>query len=588
MGHILNQRTRFEIPRSYVEDLLAKVCIEDVVRRYVPDLKRTGSTLSACCPFHDEKTPSFTVTEKKGFYHCFGCGAHGSAIGFVMEFTNCGFVDAVKELSDMAEMEMPKQEQVDTPERAEERKRFAKHCSATRDAQKTYAWWIENEKATEGKAYLLKRGITEETIAKFGLGYALERRNVIADSKSQYTDKDAMVAAGLVVEKEDGKRYDWFRNRIIFPIYKGKREAEKDYIIGFGGRAIGDQEPKYLNSPEGEFFKKGENLYGLSQALLSKQTSHRIFVVEGYMDTAMLSQYGIENVVATMGTAVTEAQIRKLMKLSAHITFCMDGDKPGRKAARRIAEALLPQLNDLHRMDIMLLPNDMDPDEYVRAHGAQEFLAQAENAVGASDFLIDCQKELEDITSSGGMARYLGAINKLSNQIEYAPIKLAFQNRAATVVGISLDAFMTMMAEHGQVEESQAVSDPRPAGCHEVSISVPARLLSIAIIREPSLAALIEVGMVEPLLSPPEKEMLLPLLSYLAANPAATKEAVSATLAYNPHIGVINEAVRAAQLLSEGFDATAEAKLVIDGYRKMMRVRQVLEAAQTNEAGPPS
>lgn len=565
-----------QIPKYYLEQLVSRIDLLELAREYVPELKRTGDSLTGCCPFHSEKTASFHVYPDH--YHCYGCGAHGDAIGFIRQVASCNFPDAVAMLSQRAGMEMPKTEQQQTPEMAEEAKRFAANCTALREAQKSYAWWLG--KVPEGMEYLKKRGLTDETIAKFGIGYALERKNVIAESK--FINKDAAVAAGLVVVKDDEKRFDRFRHRVMFPIYKGKRDPAKDYIIGFGGRAIGDQDAKYLNSPETEFFTKGENLYGLPQALASKKTASRIFAVEGYMDAVMLSQYGVENVVATMGTAVTEAQIRKLMRTSTRITFCMDGDGPGIKAAAKIAEAVLPHLNDVNTLDFMILPGGEDPDEFVRAHGLDAFLAEAENATGASDFLIDTLKKSEDTTTSAGMARYLAAVNKCAEQIVYPPINLAFKNRAAEVAGISLDAFLKMSATEVPAEPQPAAAAPAgalpdtPAGI-AAGISVAARMLGLSVAKDYAVAADLDLEFIGKFMTPQDREMLFPLVLNVRMNPGATLDALVASLTYNPHIAVIRELAQAAQLLDDKFDAKVEAKTVITGFRKMQRVWQILE-----------
>lgn len=568
------------IPRTYLDDLLAKVDLPAVVGRYVPDLKRTGSNYSACCPFHAENTPSFTVTPSKGFYHCFGCGAHGSAIGFLMEITQCGFVDAVETLSGEVGMEMPKLEQGgESPEKLEERKRFGLVCATMREAQRTFAWWLR--KAPDGTDYLNQRGITQETIEKFGIGYAPNKRNAIADGK--FIDKEGMLLAGLVNAKSpESEPYDRFRNRVMFPIYHGHKNPDKDYIVGFGGRAIGDQEPKYLNSPETLIFKKGENLYGLKQALGSKNTASRVFVVEGYMDAVMLSQYEVDNVVATMGTAVTDAQIKKLLRISAHVTFCMDGDGPGRRAAKEIAEALLPHMNNIQRLDLMLIPDNMDPDEFVRDKGAEAFFAEADKAKDVTEFLVDGLKEQEDTSTSKGMAHYLATVNEWAEQIQHSAMKLAFKKYASDKAGISLDAFLGMSQTPAVSAAGQARQlAPQQSTRNEIAVSVGAQMLGIALLRDPRLAAQIEAGFLEPFLTLQDKEMLLPLLAYIKTNPDASKEAIAASLAYNPHENVIKELVKAAHLVDDGFDATSEAKIIINEFRKMRRVWDILDGSAT-------
>lgn len=563
------------IPQAYLDDLLSKVELVDLIKGYVPDLKRTGSNYSGCCPFHTEETASFTVSPQKEFYHCFGCGAHGNAISFLMEFNTCNFVAAVTTLSSSVGMEMPKKEQAGkTDEEKETAMKFMRTCGTMKTAQEIFT--VELEKHAAAREYLDKRGLTQETIELFGIGYAPDAWDTISKNKS--ISRDGAEWGGLTTNKPgSAHKYDRFRDRIVFPIY-----GAKDFIIGFGGRAISNQDPKYLNSPEGEFFKKGENLYGLRQAQRSNKTANRVFVVEGYMDTVMLAQHGVPNTVASMGTAVTETQIKKLMRSSAQITFCMDGDKPGRAAGQKIAEALLPHMNDLQKLDLMFLPNEMDPDEFVRENGLDAFLAEAEKSRSVIDFLVDGLKEREDTSKSDGMARYLTCINEWAELVPYPPLKLALKKRAADMANISLDALLGMTAAPDQPQ----IAAPPPqawqqAPQNSLSISVAARMLGIAAVREPALTAQMEdIGFLEPFLTLQDREMLFPLLVYIKTNPAATKEAIAASLAYNPHIVVIQELILAAQLLGERYDARAEAKSVMDGFRRMERVWQIIGAQE--------
>ena len=342
------------IPNDFIQTLLSRVDIVDVIDRYVP-LKKAGANYQACCPFHGEKTPSFTVSPTKQFYHCFGCGAHGTAIGFLMEHGGKAFPDAVEELARDAGLEVPR---VERPGESERREQAMDLTAITREAAKFYRAQLKD--APRAIEYLKERGLTGAIAARFGIGYAPDAWQPLASAFDRY-DEPALETAGLVIAGEGGKRYDRFRDRIMFPIHDSRGQ-----VIGFGGRVLGDGEPKYLNSPETPLFSKGRELYGLFLARQAIREAGTVVVVEGYMDVVALAQHGVDYAVATLGTSTTPApSSQKLFRQSDRVIFCFDGDAAGRKAAWRVLENALPVLADGKNAGFLFLPDGEDPDDFV-------------------------------------------------------------------------------------------------------------------------------------------------------------------------------------------------------------------------------
>jgi len=380
------------IPDSFIEEVLARSDVVELIERRVP-LKRSGSEFQACCPFHDEKTPSFTVSPKKQFYHCFGCGAHGSAIGFLMQYEGLEFLDAIDELARAAGLEVP------TSGKAQSRTEpglydLLQSCSK---------FYIEElRKHPEAVEYLKGRGLSGEICREFDIGYAPGGWDgVIKKFGTDNKRLELLKQAGMLSTGSNGQ-YDKFRNRIMFPIHD-----RRGRVIAFGGRALSDDGPKYLNSPETTLYHKGRELYGL---YLARQRSGRldhIIVVEGYMDVVALAQFGFKNVVATSGTATTDSQVELLFRAADTLVFCFDGDKAGRKAAWRALEATLPKLRDGLQAKFLFLPDGEDPDSMIRKHGAAEFTQQIEAASPLSEFFFDHFTAGIDLGSLDGRAKFV-------------------------------------------------------------------------------------------------------------------------------------------------------------------------------------
>jgi DNA primase len=362
------------IPQSFIQDLLARVDIADVVGRYV-QLKKAGQNLLGLCPFHGEKTPSFTVSPSKQFFHCFGCGAHGSAIGFLMEHRGLGYVEAIRDLAQMVGMQVPEEPSV----AGEARSRTRALTELLEQAADFYRRQLKtSETAVQ---YLKARGLTGQTAARFGLGYSPDAWQPLRGAFENYDDP-RLGEAGLVISDE-GKRYDRFRGRIMFPIRNPRGQ-----VIGFGARALGAGEPKYLNSPETPVFRKGQELYGLHEAREAIRQAGRAIVVEGYMDVIQLAQSGFGEAVAALGTAITGAHVSSLLRVTDHVVFAFDGDAAGRKAARRALEATLPVIADTKRASFLLLPEGEDPDSLIKAQGSHAFETELAHALPLSQFFV--------------------------------------------------------------------------------------------------------------------------------------------------------------------------------------------------------
>ena len=365
------------IPRQFIDDLLVRVDIVDLIDSRVP-LKKVGSNFVARCPFHTEKTPSFSVNRNRQTYHCFGCGAGGNAISFLIDYAHLGFVEAVEDLAAFIGVDVPREavDQIDFSSKQDTSRLYAL-------LEQVAAFYVEQLRSHEGKAaidYLKQRGLTGEIARDFGLGYAPNSWDALLARFDQQT----LVDAGMLVVKEDGKVYDRFRGRLMFPI-RDKRKR----VIGFGGRVLDDSLPKYLNSPETDIFSKGKEVYGLCELLEHKAKPERILIVEGYMDVIALAQYGVHNAVAALGTATSKVHMDLLFRFASELVFCFDGDNAGRQAAWKAVEAALPSLRDGRQIKIMLLPQGHDPDSLIREESLQGFETRIADALVLSDYFFE-------------------------------------------------------------------------------------------------------------------------------------------------------------------------------------------------------
>jgi DNA primase len=432
------------IPDSFKQELLHRVDIVDVIERYVP-LKKGGSNYLACCPFHSEKTPSFTVSPTKQFYHCFGCGVHGNAISFLMEYQGLGYVDAVKDLAESVGMKMPEFEpRSKRPESGPDLHALVEQaCDYYREQLKSSPRAID---------YLKRRGLTGKIAARFGIGYAPEGWQNLERVFPNYADA-ALKDAGLVIDGEGGRRYDRFRDRIMFPILN-----QRGSVIAFGGRVLGEGEPKYLNSPETPLFEKGRELYGLPQARHAIRGAGRVIVVEGYMDVVALAQHGIECAVATLGTATSPVQIQKLLRQTDEVVFSFDGDAAGRKAAWHALEVCLPYIADNKVVRFLFLPPEHDPDSFVRKEGGKALEKKLGEARPLSEFLLDELKRRVDAGTAEGRSRLVHEAKPLLQKLSAPALRLQLLRALAGAAQMTQEDAARIM----DIRVARAY-DPRPA-----------------------------------------------------------------------------------------------------------------------------
>jgi DNA primase len=456
------------IPDSFIEELLGRVDIVEVIERRVP-LKKAGREYQARCPFHDEKTPSFTVSPQKQFYHCFGCGAHGSAIGFMMNYEGLEFVDAVEELARMAGLQVPREAAAAT----------ARPSAGLYDLLAEAADWYQAQLKQTPQAidYLKQRGLSGEVAARFGVGYApagwdgLIRQLGTDEGRLKLLQKAGMLSQGK------GGSYDKFRDRIMFPIHD-----RRGRVIAFGGRALGEDGPKYLNSPETELFHKGRELYGLYLARKSQAKLEQILVVEGYMDVVALAQFGIGNCVATLGTATTGDHAELLFRAADEVVFCFDGDRAGRQAAWRALEATLPRLRDGRQARFLFLPEGEDPDSLVRSKGREAFEALLGAAQPLSEYFFDHFTAAVDMASIDGRARLVGLAKPQLEQIPQGVFRDMMFERLET------------LARH-KVETKAPGRDaaPKPAPAAAPATQRTAMRLALAhLVQNPALALTVD------------------------------------------------------------------------------------------------
>jgi DNA primase len=437
------------IPPSFIQDLLARTDIADVVGKYVT-LKKAGINYKGLCPFHGEKSPSFIVSPSRQTYHCFGCGVHGNAVGFLMEWGGMGFVDAVKDLAQIQGMPVP-DDNVRPEERERQRQVKEKQATLTDVMAKAANHWKQQLKTTpRAVSYLKGRGLTGEIAARFALGYAPDNWRGLASVFPKYDDP-LLVESGLVIAHEaqdgdtEGKRYDRFRDRIMFPI----RNPQGD-VIGFGGRVLDKGEPKYLNSPETPVFIKGRELYGLFEGRSALRNKGYAIVTEGYMDVVALAQWGFGNAVATLGTACTAEHAQKLFRFTDQVVFSFDGDAAGRRAAGRALEAVLPHATDTRRISFLFLPAEHDPDSFIRENGPEAFEVCVKQAVPLSrQILAHCSADC-DMDSAEGRAHLLVQAIPLIAQFPQGALQGLIADELAALARTAPEEVRRRLTEHQQ------------------------------------------------------------------------------------------------------------------------------------------
>lgn len=422
------------IPQTFVQELLARADVVEIVGRYVP-LKKGGANFMGLCPFHSEKSPSFSVSPTKQFYHCFGCGKTGNAIGFLMEHAGMSFVEAVQDLAQQFGMKVP-EDDASPQDRARAAQQREKQSTLNEVLEKACHAYQKHLKTSErAVAYFKGRGVSGRVAKQFGLGYAPEGWRSLASVFPNY-DEPLLVESGLVIlheeEGHDEKRYDRFRDRVMFPI----RNIKGEYI-GFGGRVLGDDKPKYLNSPETPVFSKGRELYGLFEARSALREHGYALVTEGYMDVVALAQLGFPNTVATLGTACTADHVQKLFRFTDAVVFSFDGDSAGRRAARKALDAALPLATDVRSVKFLFLPPEHDPDSFIREHGKDAFARYVSEAVPLSRFLIDAARDGCDLNSAEGRAHLASNAKPLWDSLPSGALKQQLLTEIADLVQLS-------------------------------------------------------------------------------------------------------------------------------------------------------
>ena len=414
------------IPQDFIDDLIERADVSEVIGKRV-EIKKAGKEYKACCPFHNEKTPSFTVSPEKGFYHCFGCGAHGTALGFLMDYERLTFVEAVEELAKMVGVAVPK---------TKEDRVVSKETNNLKNLLSQISQYYEKNLTESENAikYFKYRGIDGKTAKHYALGFAKDSWDDVLNSFGK-TDKDRkqLLACGLLIKKDDGGYYDRFRNRVMFPIRNNRGE-----VVGFGGRVITDEEPKYLNSPETILFKKGELLYGLFESKKSIAESNSAIIVEGYTDVIGLYQFGVGNSLATLGTATTDNHINKIFRISDQIIFCFDGDDAGKKAAEKAMKLCLPLVRK-NKEAYFLILEDEDPDEFIRKHGHEQFEARLATAKSTEEFLINICNQNSDINSVKGKANAVENAMAMVNTIQDGIYKDLMIKKIASEYNLSFE-----------------------------------------------------------------------------------------------------------------------------------------------------
>lgn len=457
------------IPQSFIDELITRTDIVELIGAHV-SLKKKGREYMACCPFHNEKTPSFTVSPDKQFYHCFGCGAHGTALGFLMDYERLEFLEAVEVLAQQAGLQVPRDAGAPKPQS------HHKLLALMERAHNHFRACLRAEPVATG--YLKDRGLSGEVAARFGLGFAPDRFDSLLNALRDEASEAELLQSGLLKKNVNGKLYDRFRNRIMFAI-----RDRRGRVIGFGGRVLDDALPKYMNSPETPVFHKSDVLYGMYEARKAKGAPGNLVVVEGYMDVLALAQHGIENTVATLGTATTSQHVQQLFRYTQEIIFCFDGDRAGREAAWRAAEHTVPVFRDGLEAKFLFLPQGEDPDSLIRARGKEIFLQYVKDSVSLSEFILDKLSRDSDIRTPAGKARLAQRAKPLLSKLPDGVFKKLVFEELEKMVGAPVH---------------YTVAKPAPASAHRykaadaLTRATPVRLAISALLHQPELAKTVE------------------------------------------------------------------------------------------------
>ncbi|MDP9499848.1 DNA primase [Bisgaard Taxon 45] len=464
------------IPRTFIDDLLAKTDIVELINSRVK-LKKAGRDYQACCPFHHEKTPSFTVSPKKQFYHCFGCGAHGNAISFLMEYDKLEFVEAIEELAGMLGLEIPRENKTHVQGKPLNFQTKRNLYELMQEIAQFYQQQLQRH--IPAQHYLQQRGLSPDVIARFQIGFVPNSFDTILQRFGQHKeDQQKLFDLGMLSRSEQGSIYDRFRHRIMFPI-----RDRRGRTIAFGGRVLGDEKPKYLNSPETVTYHKGNELYGLYEALQANESPDMLLVVEGYMDVVALAQFGVDYAVASLGTATTAEQIQLLFRATEQAICCYDGDRAGREAAWRAFENALPYLEDGRQLKFIFLPDGEDPDSFIRQYGKAGFEQYIQKAQSLSDFLFASLTPQVDFSSKEGKTKLAALAVPLIKKIPGDMLRLSLRNTLAQKLGILDQAQLeTLIPTYAEIKMT---ASPQPVK------RTPMRVLIGLLLQNPELAQLV-------------------------------------------------------------------------------------------------
>ncbi|GEK13241.1 MULTISPECIES: DNA primase [Aliivibrio] len=471
------------IPRSFIDELLNRHDIVDIIDARVK-LKKQGKNYGACCPFHNEKSPSFSVSQEKQFYHCFGCGVHGNAIDFLMEFDRLEFVEAIEELASMLGLDVPREQRSgfnapsSGPTANSEQKRSLYDLMG--GISQFYRSQLKSAANIHAINYLKDRGLSGEIVQKFGIGYIADEWELVKNNFGRdKASQDALVSGGMLIESDNGRRYDRFRGRVMFPI-----RDRRGRVIGFGGRVIGEGTPKYLNSPETPIFHKGKELYGLYEALQAYKDLPQALVVEGYMDVVALAQYGVDYAVASLGTATTGDHMQLLFRQTSTVVCCYDGDRAGREAAWRAMEQALPYLNDGRQLKFMFLPDGEDPDTYIRQYGKEAFEQEVANAESLINFMFRTLVDQIDTSTREGKAKLTTLAVPLIDKVPGGTLRLYLREQLGKTLGI-LDE-----SQLQQLISKQGAVEPKRLAQPEIKRTAMREVITL-LLQNPELAQLV-------------------------------------------------------------------------------------------------
>ena len=484
------------ITRQFIDDLLARADIVELVESRVP-LKKAGKNYQACCPFHSEKSPSFTVSQDKQFYHCFGCGEHGNAVSFLMEFDRLDFVDAIEELASHCGMEVIREENNASP--AEQKRQQQLHHQKQNDyelmAQVSRFFQQQLKTSSEKEtaiSYLKGRGLSGEVVKRFGIGYISDAWDgMMKVFSTNFQTSQQLVDLGMAIQGDKNKPYDRFRGRVMFPI-----RDKRGRVIGFGGRVLGDEKPKYLNSPETRIYHKGQELYGLYEAKQANKSLERLVVVEGYMDVVALAQHGVNYAVASLGTATTPEQLQTLFRTVKNVICCYDGDRAGRDAAWRAMDNALPLIRDGFTLQFVFLPDGEDPDTLIRKQGQQAFEAILDQAMPLSKFLFEHLMGQVDMNSFEGRAALVESFQPYLTKMPASVLKDAIINHIANHFGTGSEQLRVKL-------EKSSKQETKPLKAKISTKTTPVRLAIALLLEHPNIASSIDnVNVLAPLKIP--------------------------------------------------------------------------------------